>query len=300
MPTQLPFRSVLTGASGFVGRRLGVAAGSTPERLKLSGDDWQARLAAVAWRDAVVFHLAARVHEPGNEDLAVFERDNTEKTRALAQAAGQGGARRLVFVSTIKVNGEDSSAGPFRSDDAAKPAGAYATSKWRAELALAEVARATGLEVAVVRAPLVMGPGAAGNLAALMALADSPWPLPFASIENGRAMIDVDDLVRLLLTCAAHPAAPGRTWLCAGPRPVSTPALVSALRAALRRPRRLFRMPAGSLVTLASLGGQGERMRRLVESLEVDDAATSRDLGWRAQIALEASAAKMAQHWRAR
>jgi len=245
-----------------------------------------------------VIHLAARVHD-SRAAADDFERDNVEKTRALAEAAAAGAATRFVLASTVKVFGEESGARPFRAGDEARPADAYAASKWRAEQALREVASRTGLPVVVVRMPLVYGAAAAGNFRALVRLADGPWWLPFAAIHNRRSLVHVEDLVQALLVAASHPDAPGRTLLAAHPEAVSTPRLVVAIRDALGRRRRLFGVPAVALEAAASLLGQQARMRRLTRSLEVDPGELVRGLGWQPAYRLEAGVAVALEGWRA-
>ena len=271
----------ITGASGFVGRALLPRLDGDARQLRLSAADWESEIRRADFRDATIFHLAARVHDAGASDDA-FMRDNAAKTEALARAARAGGARRFVFLSTIKVNGEET-ARPFTATDPARPEDAYARSKWAAEQALAAV---EGLEGVVVRCPLVFGPGAKGNLRALLALADTPWPLPFGAIDNRRSFIHVDDLARILLECAMQPQAAGRTILAAHPQPASTTGIVSEMRRSLGRPRRLFGVPAPALEGLAGFAGAGEKMRRMTRSLEVDCTGARQLLGWSAQVAL--------------
>jgi nucleoside-diphosphate-sugar epimerase len=282
--------ALLTGAGGFIGRALArVLPGSATLRLGVS--DWEARLAAAPLAGAVIFHLAARVHAPDDRDEAAFHRDNTEKTRRLAEEAARRGARRLVFLSSIKAQAEESRARALRPEDPAEPADAYGRSKLAAERALATA----GLPVVVVRAPLVFGAGAKGNLRSLMALADSGWPLPFAGIDNRRSFVHVEDLARLLAACGEHAAAPGRTFIAAHPVPWSTPRLVSCLRRELGRPERLFALPPALLESAAALVGQGGRVRPLTRSLECDPGETERTLGWSARIGLEEATREMAR-----
>jgi len=293
-------RVIVTGASGFVGRALAARLGRPFERLAFGPEDWRARLAAQDFRSAIVFHLAARVHRPGEEGEAAYARDNGEKTRELALRAAASGARRLVFLSTVKVHGEETRGRPFRRDDAPDPQDAYARSKWAAEQALAAIAAQGALEVVVVRSPLVYGAGAGGNLRALMRAADSPWPLPFASSANRRSFVHVDDLARLLVACAATPAARGRTYLAANPRSTpSTPGVVASMRAALGRPARLVSFPPALLEAAAGIAGQAERVRRLTRSLEVDATPTEAELGWRAEVSFEPAVREMVSAYRA-
>ena len=144
-----------------------------------------------------------------------------------------------------------------------------------------------GLDVVIVRSPLVYGPGVKGNLLALLRLCDSPWPLPFGALHNRRSFVHVDDLARLLIDCATHPQAAGRMYFAAHERSVSTRELVAGIRSALPRPARLFAASPRALEAVAALAGQRERMARLTRSLEVDGSDAARELGWTAQVGFE-------------
>jgi nucleoside-diphosphate-sugar epimerase len=289
-------RAVITGASGFVGRAL--MARMPGEPLALGRDDWNERIAAARWDGATVYHLAARVHgQCGNE--ADYQHDNVDKTRALVEAAERGGARRLVFLSSIKVNGEETRERPFRPDDPPAPEDAYARSKAEAERVLREISSRGKLSISIVRAPLVIGVGAAGNLRALLRLADTPWPLPFGAIENRRTFVGVEDLARLLLACGDGPRADGRTFLAGDPEPMSTPRLIATIRAALGRNARMIRLDVASLEAMASLAGARERIRRLTRSLEADVSDTLRELAWSPSMPIGEVVAKMARAYHA-
>jgi len=297
MPPDLG-RVTITGSTGFVGRAVaGLVPGCVAVRLGLP--DWRERLEATEFEGALVFHLAARVHRPGDDDAAAYLHDNAEKTRVLAQTSAARGARRLVFLSTIKVNAEETAERPVRAGDSPNPADAYARSKWAAEQVLAEAARKTGIEVAVIRAPLVFGAGARGHLLSLLRLVDTPWPLPFGAIENRRTLVHVDDLAELLVRCATSPDAPGRTFLAGDPAAVSTSRLITMMRRAFGRPPRLVAMPPALLEKTAAALGRGALMRRLTRSLEVDVSETMRALQWAPRIDLEGGIAAMARDYRA-
>jgi nucleoside-diphosphate-sugar epimerase len=279
-------KPVVSGATGFVGRALVAHLAAPAATLRLGESDWVEQIRSADFRGATVFHLAARAHDAGNATDADFVRDNVEKTRALARAAAAGGARRLVFLSSVKVHGEETKQRPFRPGDEPAPEDAYARSKAMAEKALAEIEE---LEVSIVRSPLVYGAGVKGNLLALLRIADSQWALPFGAIANRRSFVHVDDLSRLLIDCALHPQAAGRTFLAAHWRSISTAQLVSAMRERLGRPPRLVRVPVAVLEACAALAGQRQRMTRLTRSLEVDVSETSQLLGWTAQIGFESA-----------
>ena len=287
-------RALVSGAGGFVGSALVAHLEVTQGRLRMGAADWMEQLQSTDFRDATVFHLAARVHADDDDDPA-FLHDNVEKTHALARAARRGGARRFIFLSSVKVNGEESRARPFTRADAPRPLDAYARSKAKAEEALATM---TGLDTVIVRSPLVYGAGVKGNLLALLHLADSPWPLPFAALANRRSFVHVDDLARLLIDCAMRPEAVGRMYFASHSHAVSTRELVAGMRAALSRPPRLFRVSPGVLEAGAVLAGQRERIKRLTRSLEVDSSDATRELGWNAQIGFETALDDMVSAYR--
>jgi nucleoside-diphosphate-sugar epimerase len=289
--------ALLTGAGGFVGQAL---ARLLPghRALGLGAEDWESRLASAPLEGAVVYHLAARVHDAGTRDDAPFLRDNVEKTRRLAEEAARRGARRFVFVSSIRVHGQESAGRPLRTTDALAPRDPYGRSKLEAERVLAAIADSHGMPLVVVRPPLVIGAGARGNLESLMKLVDSGWPLPFASIENRRSFVHVDDLARLLVVCGRESSAVGGTFFGAHRETFSTPRLVTALRRALHRPGRLFAMPPAVLEIAAAVAGRGELARPLTRSLECDPSDTRDRLGWAAEIGCEAAAGDLARGWR--
>lgn len=297
---------LLTGANGFVGTAVRARARAEPGctlRLALragpaavtvaqggeevcvvgdlgAGTDWRAALAGVD----VVVHCAARVHvmrETAAAPLAEFRRVNRDATLALARAAVAAGCRRLLFLSSVKVNGEESAPGrPFRADDLPAPQDAYAVSKLEAETGLLELAAGSGLEVVVVRAPLVYGPGVKGNFHTMMRVLHAGWPLPLAAVHNRRSLIAVDNLADLLLCAARHPAAAGKVWMAADGEDLSTPALLRRLGAALGRRPRLLPVPPGLLRAAAALAGRGAALQRLCASLQVDATPAREQLGW--------------------
>jgi nucleoside-diphosphate-sugar epimerase len=289
-------RYVVTGASGFVGTRFAARIDGPHSDIALAPHDWQRRIDACDFTDAIVIHLAARAHRSGSR--ADFQRDNVEKTRALARAAARAGARRFVFLSSIKVNGEATTSRPFTPSDGPAPEDEYGRSKRDAELALADVSLATGLDTVVVRCPLVFGAPAKGNLATLLRICDSALPLPFASVRNRRSFIALDDLCDALMQCARVEAARGKTYLVAHREPVSTPRLITAVRAALRRPARLFAVPPPLLEAAATSIGLGGTMKRLTRSLELDASLAESDLAWSARTDLESAVGQMVEAYR--
>jgi nucleoside-diphosphate-sugar epimerase len=271
---------IVTGASGFIGSGLMSKLGpSRATALSVREADWATRAGALRLEDATLVHLGGRAHHAG-ADAAVVHRDNCVKTLALAELAQTRGLKRFVFVSSVKVHGESSLLRPCVESDVPAPADAYGRAKRDAEAGLARIARATGLEVVVLRPPLVYGPGVRGNFLSLLRLAGCRWPLPFASLGNRRSIVNRDNLVSAIEACIAHPQAAGRTFLVADGPPVSTAQLVTAIRAAMGRPAGLFAFPATGLRALALLAGRGGEARRLTDSLEIDDSLLRSTLGW--------------------
>lgn len=251
---------------------------------------------AQSWTQAlqgidVVIHCAARVHvmdEQACDPLAEFRAVNVEATRHLAQQAAAVGVRRFVFVSSIKVNGEETVPGrPFTADAEPQPQDPYGQSKLEAEQALFEIARQTGLEIVVVRPPLVYGPGVKANFASLMRALQRRLPLPFGSIDNRRSLVARDNLVDLLLLCSRHPAAAGQVFLVSDGEDLSTAQLCRGLSRALGVRPRLLPVPVALLRLLGVLSGRRQQVQRLLGSLQVDITATRSRLGWIPPVSVE-------------
>lgn len=296
-----PRMVAVTGAGGFIGREVcavALARGDWVRGITRSEDrllpegverhvvpeftQRETLVRALDGADTVV-HLAARVHvmrERSADPDAAFRQVNLDGTLAVATAAQAAGVRRLVFTSSIKVNGEATPRGqPFREGDPPNPVDAYGRSKLAAEQALAEVGRA-GLDVAVVRPPLVYGPGVSGNLERLMRLIQWGVPLPFGGIENRRSLVGVRNLAGLLLLVATHPKARGETFVAADGDDLSTPAMIRLLAEGLRCRTRLVRVPGPLFLLLRQLPGMRGIVRRLTDSLQVDAGKARRLLGW--------------------
>jgi nucleoside-diphosphate-sugar epimerase len=313
----MPSTYFLTGATGFVGRsvvprlrRDGHAvralvrdATRTPVgTVGVTGDlertaEWAGALAGC---DTVV-HLAARVHvmhEGAADPLRRFREVNRDATLGLAEAAAGAGVRRFLFVSSIKVNGEATHGRPFRADDPPAPADPYGISKLEAEEGLRTVAARTGLEVVVIRPPLVHGPGAGGNLRRLLGLIARGIPLPLGAIANRRTMVGVENLSDLIAVAATSPDAAGGTFLAGDSESVSTPELVRLLGAGLGRAPRIFPVPVSLLRLGGALIGRGDDMARLTGSLEVDVSGTRTRLRWSPPRTLVEGLTQMAQAWK--
>ncbi len=238
----------------------------------------------------VVIHLAARVHvmdETEIDPLAAFREVNTEGTRRLAEESAKMDVSRLVFVSTIKVNGESTTGRrPLSPEDSACPQDPYGVSKWEAEQALDKVAGETGLGVVVVRPPLVHGPGVGGNMGRLLSVVTKGIPLPLAAVQNRRSFVGVENLADALMVCANHPAAPGGVFTVSDGEHISTAELIRRIASGLERPARLWPCPLFLLVMVARLLGKSDAMDRLVGSLEVDDSRLRQDLGWSPPVSM--------------
>jgi nucleoside-diphosphate-sugar epimerase len=300
---------LVTGASGFVGSALcssllaqGYAVrAAIRSASSISSDDdldvvavgevgaetdWSVALADV---DCVI-HCAARahvMHETEADALAAYRAVNVAGTQGLAEQAALG-VRRLVFLSSIGLLGiHTNGRGPFFVSDAPKPVEDYAISKWEAEQALWAVSARTGLEVVVVRPPLVYGPGAKGNLLRLASLTARGLPLPLGAVHNQRSLVGLSNLVDLLRRCAVHPAAAGQTLLVSDGQDLSTPQLIRLLAEGMNKPARLLPLPVGALRAAGSLLGKRAEVDRLVGSLQVDSSHTRELLGWTPPVSVE-------------
>lgn len=239
----------------------------------------------------VVVHCAARVHvlrDEALDPLAEFRRVNVEGTLNLARYAVDAGARRFVFLSSIKVNGELTTPGrPFRADDVAAPADPYAISKLEAEQQLRTLAEQSGLQVVIIRMPLVYGPGVKANFHALMRWLQTGIPLPLGAVANKRSLVALDNLVDLILTCIEHPAAANQTFLVADGEDLSVAELARRLGEALRSPARLLPVPPSVLQLGARVLRRGAIYQRLCGSLQVDIAKTRELLGWNPPLGVD-------------
>ena len=304
----MPSLVLVTGASGFVGRAVVArltrsARGGRPVRaawrrvvpadaLALAHGVHGVRVGELApgtdWRDALdgvgaVVHCAARVHvmqETAADPLAEFRRANVAGTLQLARQAAAAGVRRFVFISSIGVNGAETFGTPFTADDVPAPHSVYAQSKHEAELGLQALARTSGIEVVIIRPPLVYGPGAPGNLDRLIRALHRGLPLPFGAVHNQRSLVALGNLVNLIETCLDHPAAANQTFLASDGEDISTTALLKHLAAALGKPARLIPVPVALLNAAARLVGKPEIVQQLCGSLQLDISKTRTVLGW--------------------
>jgi UDP-glucose 4-epimerase len=249
--------------------------------------DWTAALDGVS----AVIHCAARVHvmaDTAADPLEEFRHVNVQGTLNLARQAAAAGVRRFVFVSSIKVNGEATQPGaPFTADDAPAPLDAYGVSKMEAEQGLRELAAQTGMEVIIIRPPLVYGPGVKANFAAKMRWLQRGVPLPLGAIHNQRSLVALDNLVDLIVTCLTHPAAANQTFLVSDGEDVSTSELLRRMGQALDRPARLLPVPQSWLKLAAAMVGKSDVAQRLCGSLQVDISKTRQLLSWTPPLSLD-------------
>lgn len=299
---------LLTGATGFLGRRLANTLLSHSD-LKLTAvvrrhvDMLAARIVEVPEHDGntdwsvaladqqVVVHAAARAHIMKDEiadPLAEYRKVNVEGTLNLARQAAVAGAKRFVFISSIKVNGEQTPLGkPFRAEDVPVPEDDYGVSKWEAEQGLKQLAAETGMEVVIIRPPLVYGPGVKGNFASMIKLVTKGFPLPFGAVYNQRSLVAVDNLVDLILTCIEHPAAANQVFLAGDGHDLSTTELLSGVAKAAGKSSRLIPVPSSLLMLCATLLGKKAVARRLLGSLQVDISKARNLLGWEPLVSVE-------------
>jgi len=311
-------RVLLTGANGFIGRPLferlldegfqtnmAVRSISVQDKAPscvctLIGEidsvtPWDQALANID----VVIHLAARVHitnESAADSLAEFRKVNVDGTVNLARQAAQMGVRRFVFISSIKVNGENTEFGrPFTPEDIPAPTDAYGISKREAEDALRLLASETGMEVVIIRPPIVYGPGVKANFQTLMRCLARSIPLPLGAINNQRSLVALDNLVDLILTCIDHPKAANQTFLVSDNDDISTTRLLLLLADALGKKAFLLPIPENAIKKIAVLIGKKQMAQKLCGSLQVDISKTLNLLDWKPPIKIEQALLKTAR-----
>ncbi|WP_040394211.1 UDP-glucose 4-epimerase family protein [Aromatoleum toluclasticum] len=299
-------RTLVTGGSGFVGSAvlarlrhaqvpvLGVARHEVPGSDCVRGPalegvaDWSQLLQDCG----VVVHTAARVHvmrDSASDPLNAYRAANVEGTLNLARQAAAAGVWRFVFISSIKVNGEETAPGrPFTADDEPAPLDPYGMSKAEAESGLRVLATETGMEVVIIRPPLVYGPGVKANFLSMMRWLRRGVPLPLGAVEhNRRSMVALDNLVDLIVTCLDHPAAANRTFLVSDGIDLATSELLRRLAAAMGVPARLLPVPVWALHVGAKLAGRNALFQKLCGSLQVDISTTRQLLDWRPPISVD-------------
>lgn len=246
----------------------------------------------------VVIHLAARVHsmnDESTEPMVAFRQMNTEVTLCLARHAADAGVRRFLFLSTIKVNGEQTNLdAPFSEKDVCKPKGFYSISKREAELGLIDIAQETGIETVIIRPPLIYGPGVKGNFASIMRWIDFGIPLPLGAVKNQRSLLALDNLVDFLTVCITHPDAANQIFLISDGEDVSTPELLKRLAAMMQTKARLLPVPVSWMVVIASLIGKKAIAERLFGSLQINSQKAHDLLGWSPVVSMTEQLNKVA------
>lgn len=301
-------RVLVSGATGFVGSLLidrlnadGVTIrGSVRREVPTSGSFEPVMVAEITgatdWTDALtdvecVVHLAARVQmmqEQVADPSAEFHKVNTDGTINFARQSALAGVNRFIYLSSIKVNGEQTQPGcPFTADDNPVPLDDYGVSKHEAEQGLLSLANETEMEVVIIRPPLVYGPGVKANFQRMMRWVHRGVPLPLGAIHNKRSLVALDNLVDLIITCIDHQAAANQVFLAGDGEDLSTTELLSRIGEALGKPARLVPVPVGLLTFVASLLGQKDVARRLCGSLQVDISKARDLLGWEPPLSVE-------------
>ena len=310
---------LVTGASGFVGGALCASlVNHSPLRISVRDKSKTELFANVgifeasispdqSWTSAlsgvsVVVHCAARVHvmsEEAADPLFEFRRVNVDGTLNLARQASKAGVRRFVFISSIKVNGECTDSGyPFTADQIPVPSDPYGVSKYEAEMGLRALSEETGMEVVIIRSPLVYGPGVKANFLSMMNWLRRGIPLPLGGItKNRRSFVFLDNLVDLINVCISHPAAANQTFLVSDGEDLSTAGLLDHMALALGRPSKLITVPTALITLGAKLIGRSDISQRLCGSLRVDIKKTKDLLGWSPPVSVDEGLHQTAAHF---
>lgn len=299
------FKPVLvTGASGFLGQALVgklIADGYAVTAVSRHGEvvlpfslthvERYEDTAHLMKNHLCIVHLAARVHvmnDKSGDPLSAFRAANAELTMSLARHAAAAGVKRFIFVSSIKVNGEETLPGhAFGADDICTPQDAYGVSKMEAEQGLRKISAETGMEVVIIRPPLVYGPGVRANFAALMKAVQRGIPLPLGAIDNRRSLVALDNLLDFIAVCIRHPDAGRQTFLVSDGDDLSTPELIRRMASALRKPARLVPVPLWILKAGAAMLGQQDRLQRLCSNLQLDISKSRTLLGWQPPFSVD-------------
>jgi len=306
-----PVHSILvTGANGFIGTALTHklcekgydVRGIVRSKERTLNRNSRLEIFAVGeinsdtnWGDAlkgidVVIHLASRAHKLIDASvnlLAEYRIVNADGTQRLAEMSAGAGARRLIFISTVKVNGEKTGKHQFTERDTPSPHDDYSTSKWEAEQALHNISDAAGLEIVILRSPLVYGQGVKANFLRLLDMVNRNIPLPLSMVSNKRSMIYIGNLVDAIIRCIEHPDAVNKTFLVSDGQDVSTPDLIRMLAGAMGKKARLFPFPVSLLKIIGKVLGKTAEVERLTGSLQIDTANIRDILGWKPPFTME-------------
>ncbi|OEU62572.1 MAG: hypothetical protein BA867_05005 [Desulfobacterales bacterium S5133MH16] len=301
-------RVLVTGANGFIGTNLckklmgenfrvlgAVRSGKAallPEGVEathiesIDGDtDWKNTLEGVN----TVVHLAARVHvmkDSASDPFSECRKVNVMGSERLALAAVQYGVKRFIFISSVKVNGEEN-VRAYKESDAPAPRDSYGISKMQAEKRIKEITADSDMDFVILRPPLVFGPGVKANFLKLIKTVDKGTPLPLASVQNRRSLIYIENLTHAIITCIQHPNAGDQTYFVSDDEDVSTSELIQKIASALNKSARLFPFPQLLLFILGRLIGKGPAVDRLIGSLTVDISKIKQGLGWKPPFTME-------------
>ena len=320
---------LITGTSGFIGKSLSEKLSKSGKHIRgtvrtinsfSKNTDIEYVLVEdislkTNWKDILVdvdciIHCAGRAHimnEKKNDTSKIFQSVNVEGTKQLAEQASKAEVKRFIFLSSVKVNGEctynidnkDISYHQrkkiFSYNDLPNPQDSYAVSKFEAENALWEISSRTGLEVSILRLPLVYGYGAKGNLANLLKLVAFRIPLPLRMVKNQRSMIGIDNLVDLLITCVDHPNAAGKNFLVSDGEDLSTPDFIRYIANSMGHRARFFPIPFFLLKLLGLIFGKQAEINRLVGSLKIDSRYTQKELNWTPPLSVVEGIRRMIQ-----
>lgn len=302
-------RVLITGATGFLGNSLGRTL-SLAGRFSIKA---QARSSVESpWADEIsrvtdlsdiqpssnlfeeidaVIHCAARVHvmnDTASNPLEEFRKVNVDGTLNLARLAAKAGVRRFIFISSIKVNGENTESGKiFKADDTPAPKDPYGISKMEAENGLKQIAAETGMELVIIRPVLVYGPGVKANFLTMMRWVHKGVPLPLGAIQNKRSLVALDNLIDLIVTCIEHPAAANQIFIASDGEDLSTSELLHRMASALGVRARLLPVPQSLLVNMAAVLGKKAMAQRLCGSLQVDISKAQELLGWTPPLSVD-------------
>ena len=309
----------VTGASGFIGHSLCKTLSNSNffVRGSVRSDDLfltnnQIEYVSVGninhqtyWKDVLngidcIIHCAGRAHRMNeNKNSNKYFLMNTESTKNLAEQAAEMGVKRLIFLSSIKVNGEFTnkigSNHKFYFNDIPNAKDDYAKSKLEAEKILFEISSRLGLEVVVIRLPLIYGNNVKGNLARLIKIIRKNIPLPLSKVENQRSMIGIDNLIDLLICCIDHPKANRKTFLASDGKDLSTPDLIKLIASSMGKKANLFPMPIFMLKFLGLFFKRRREINRLIGSLRIDNSYTKDILNWKPPVSVEEGIRRMIQ-----
>ncbi|MEA9568012.1 SDR family oxidoreductase [Polynucleobacter sp. AP-Nickl1-40-C4] len=310
---------LITGSTGFVGNALSTSlARYIPVRISVRdaskaqqldnldvaeasmspNQDWKSALAGIS----VVVHCAARVHVMKDsviDPLFEFRQVNLSGTLNLARQASIAGVQRFIFISSIKVSGESTDLNhPFSADQPPAPSDPYGISKYDAEIGLRALSRETGMEVVIIRAPLIYGPGVKANFLTMMKWLRRGIPLPLGGVtKNRRSFVFIENFISMIVTCINHPAAANQVFMVSDDEDMSTSELLRRMALALGRPTRLIFVPVNLLAYGAKLIGRHDIFQRLCGSLQVDIKKTKDLLGWSPPVSVDEGLRRTAVHF---